>query len=135
MDYEKLMEAAREAVKRAYAPYSSVHVGAAVLTSSGKVYAGCNVENVSYGATICAERVAAVKAVSDGERKFKAIAVASDLREITPCGICRQFLTEFSDDMDIVTEDKDGGIIVHKLTDYLPDAFVSSFLNQPPSGD
>ena len=88
MDYEKLMEAAREAVKRAYAPYSSVHVGAAVLTSSGKVYAGCNVENVSYGATICAERVAAVKAVYDGERKFKAIAVASFLFEIMSCGIC-----------------------------------------------
>ena len=95
--FRKLLATAKKAQRRAHAPYSKFHVGAALLTKSGKVYTGCNVENASYGLTICAERVALTKAVSEGHRQFKAIAVVAPSASLSPCGACRQVLAEFGD--------------------------------------
>ena len=103
-----LIEEAKEARKLAYAPYSKFKVGAALLTKSGKIYTGCNVENASYGATVCAERVALFKAVSEGEREFEAIAIYVETENLTfPCALCRQVMYEFSPDMKIISANKD----------------------------
>ncbi len=100
MNYGELMAAAIESRKNSYSPYSHFKVGAAVLAESGKVYGGCNIENSSYGATNCAERTAIFKGVSQGERKFEAIAIVGgyddELQFCAPCGICRQVMLEFS---------------------------------------
>lgn len=96
----QLLEAARQAAKKAYAPYSHFPVGAALLTEGGEIITGANVENTSYGLTICAERSAIVRAVSEGHRRFKAIAIWADKMpngSVTPCGACRQVLAEFLD--------------------------------------
>ncbi len=104
MDHEKLLACAAQARKNAYAPYSHFTVGAALLADNGTVYGGCNVENASYGLTCCAERTALYKAVSDGVRTFRAIAVVGGneheeaVTSCPPCGICRQALAEFCDD-------------------------------------
>ncbi len=120
---QELIKMARDAMKNAYAPYSGFSVGAALLTESGKVYTGCNVENSSYGLTICAERVAVFKAVSEGEHQFLKIAIVSSSNELTfPCGACRQVLYEFADDMEIILENKEG-IYVTRLKDLLPKGF------------
>jgi len=95
-NFQKLFNSARRAIEKAYAPYSKAKVGAALLTSDGKVYSGCNVENASYGATICAERTAILKAVSEGRKKIKAILVVTNQKEIwPPCGMCLQVMAEF----------------------------------------
>jgi cytidine deaminase len=100
---KKLIEKAKEARERAYAPYSKYKVGAALLGSSGKIYTGCNVENNSYGATVCAERVAVFKAISEGEEKFLALVVFSDDDKMPyPCGLCRQVLWELAGDIKVV---------------------------------
>lgn len=100
----ELMNKALEAMRNAYTPYSHFNVGAALLAASGRIYLGCNVENASYGATICAERTALVKAISEGEREFVAIAIVCGARtRLFPCGICRQFLSEFGD-MDVLID-------------------------------
>jgi cytidine deaminase len=100
---ERLAKAALRARRQAYAPYSRFRVGAAVATRSGKVYTGCNVENASYGATICAERVAITKAVSEGHRRLTAVAIATGGKHpAPPCGICLQFMTEFAEDMPVI---------------------------------
>lgn len=110
----------------AYAPYSGFHVGAALRTRGGKVFLGCNVENSSFGAAICAERVAVYKAVSEGEGGFEAIAVVSrDDPRVMPCGICRQVLWELAGDIDVVI----GGVSsveVRKLSSLYPDPFQKS---------
>ena len=107
--YADLIAAAKDAMEKAYAPYSRFQVGAALLTASGRIFTGCNVENASYGATICAERTAVVKAISAGEGEFLAIAIASNGGKTTPpCGICRQVLAEFSEDVDIVLASDEG---------------------------
>jgi len=105
----RLVSAATEARRRAYAPYSGVRIGAAVLTRSGKVYAGCNVENSSFGLSNCAERTAIFKAVSEGERAIVAIAVVAESEELTrPCGACRQVMMQFNPRMKVLMRGMDG---------------------------
>jgi cytidine deaminase len=105
--HHKLISLAIEARERAYAPYSHFAVGAALLAESGRTYTGCNVENASYGLTICAERVAIFKAVSAGERAFSSIAIVTE-NGIAPCGACRQVLLEFGKDTQIIVADATG---------------------------
>ncbi len=122
---EKLVEKALEAQRYAYVPYSEFHVGAAVLADNGRIYTGCNIENSSYGATICAERTAIGKAVSEGARQILAIAVTSDSKVYTmPCGICRQVMSEFcSSDMPLYLSDRDGQFQQLKFSEILPHCF------------
>lgn len=131
MDYKKLVEMAYEAMEFAYVPYSKFNVGAALLTKSGKIYTGCNVECASFGATNCAERTAIFKAVSEGEREFAAIAIVSRTKDITyPCGICRQVISEFADgDMDIILA-KDMDYKVFKFSEIFPYTFDKSELDK-----
>ncbi|MCU0512872.1 MAG: cytidine deaminase [Anaerolineae bacterium] len=110
---ESLIQQAVAAAEQAYAPYSQYHVGAALLAADGRVYTGCNVENASYPASICGERTALVKAVSEGQRQFSALVVAT-VNGGTPCGICRQMLFEFAPDLRVVVVDF-GGHIHHDL--------------------
>ena len=122
-----LFDMAVKASDNAYAPFSHFHVGAALLASSGRAYTGVNVENSSFGATICAERTAFVKAISEGERDFTAIAArAADgkIAESLPCGICRQFMYEFSPDIFIITGTGREKLDVRKLSDLLPLGFA-----------
>ena len=122
--YRDLFIQAKQMLRNAYAPYSGFPVGAALLVKGeNKVFAGVNVENASFGATICAERTACVKAVSEGHRKFKAIAITSSSGTASPCGICRQFLSEFSIDMDVITGKDEDHLIVRRLSELLPDDF------------
>lgn len=124
MNYDSLVSKAKEAMKNAYTKYSGFNVGAALLTKSGKVYTGCNIENSSYGATICAERVAFVKAISDGEREFEAIAIVSSGGDYTyPCGICRQFMSEWGTDLKLIF-DNGSETKVYTLEQLLPEAFI-----------
>jgi cytidine deaminase len=120
---EDLMERAREYSKRAYAPYSGFSVGAALLTENGEVVGGCNVENASYGMSLCAERVAMSGAVLMGCRRPLAIAVAADSNAFCPpCGACRQFLSEFNNDIDVLLC-KDGNLTIYRLDSLLPHRF------------
>ncbi|MBR6801551.1 MAG: cytidine deaminase [Eubacteriaceae bacterium] len=124
----------KEAVKMldySYSPYSNYKVGAAILTDTGKIYTGCNIENASYGATICAERTAAVKAVSEGEKRFTAIAIAcSGSTFAYPCGICRQFLYEFCvPGMKLYLIKKDGETREELFEEMLPYGFRGSDIN------
>lgn len=123
MTDSELMAQAKEGMKQAYAPYSGFRVGAALLGMSGRVYTGCNIENASYGATVCAERTAIFKAISEGEREFDTIAiVCSEGRKAYPCGICLQVMSEFFSEGRILLEDA-GGIEEFRLQDLLPSAF------------
>ena len=109
IDYKLLMDTAKEASKKSYSPFSKFAVGAGVLTSSGKVYGGCNIENSSFGMTICAERCAIFKAVSDGEQEILAVAIYSPNEDdCYPCGACRQVMYEFQGEkeIEIITEEK-----------------------------
>lgn len=125
MDTRELLNKAKETMNNAYAPYSHFKVGAAILTEEGLVYTGCNVENASYGATICAERTAAVKAVSEGYIKFSKVAIVSSEGTYTyPCGVCRQFLSEFmTKDSLIIVEDEKEGIKEVPFKELLPLSF------------
>ena len=120
---QTLIAAARQARQNAYAPYSGFAVGAALRTRSGRVFTGSNVENVSYGLTICAERVAVAKAVSEGERDLEAIAVVSE-GAVTPCGACRQVLAEFNPDLRVILADVEGDPREFRLSELLPEAFL-----------
>ena len=121
--YDKLVAEAIEARDKAYAPYSKFRVGAALLGSDHKVYKGCNIENASFGATCCAERVAIFKAISGGQREFCAIAIVSDSRDITfPCGICRQVMVEFKIPK-IIVGDYNGNYKEYTIEDLMPHAF------------
>jgi cytidine deaminase len=125
---QELVQTALEARKWAYAPYSNYAVGAALITASGKVYDGCNIENAAYPDSICAERVAAFKAVSEGEREFAAIAVAT-VNGGTPCGSCRQVLAEFGLDARVIVVDADGNVTLETdVAGLLPGAFTSRSL-------
>lgn len=122
---EKLIEKAFEARENAYAPYSKFKVGAALLTANGKIYTGCNVENASYPVGICAERVAMSKAVADGEIKFSAIAVVgSSSSYCYPCGMCRQFMSEFcGEDFEIISLKSADDYKIIKMSELLPYTF------------
>lgn len=124
MSDEELMQAAREAAQFSYAPYSHFQVGAALLAKNGEVYTGCNVENASYGATICAERTAIFKAVSYGAREFCCIAVVAANGETAyPCGICLQVMSEFMPDGRILVEE-DGKMVSYFVKELLPKGFT-----------
>lgn len=119
-----LIRLAKEAMGHAYAPYSSFCVGACLEASDGTVYTGCNMENASYGATICAERVAFGKAISEGRRSFRAIGiVCSEGRKAYPCGICLQVISEFMPPDGIVFLEDQSGITQYQVKDLLPNAF------------
>jgi cytidine deaminase len=123
-DFKKLLESANRARKKAYAPYSRFSVGAALLTEDGKIYDGCNVENLSYGLTICAERVAVFSAIAAGSRNFTGLSLVADTPDpITPCGACRQVLYEFSPDLWVISTNLAGKQKKFRLRELLPDAF------------
>ena len=126
IDYQQLMDKAKEASKNSYSPFSRFAVGAAVLMSSGKIYQGCNVENSSFGLTICAERCAIFKAASEGEREILAIAIYSpNTDSCYPCGACRQVMYEFQTDnyeIDVITENSNM-LEIKKLSYFLPNGF------------
>jgi len=129
IDRDELLKMAVKARNNAYAPYSHFKVGATILTKNGKVYSGCNIENSSYGASICAERVALFKAVSEGEKEFLAIAIATDTKKpVMPCGICRQVLSEFAPNLKIYAINIDGKVKEALLDQILPDAFTKEDL-------
>lgn len=123
MDNQELFRIAKEASEKAYSPYSNIKVGAALLCKNGKIFTGVNVENSSYGGTICAERTAFVKAISEGEREFAKIAVGGSIKNLVPCGMCRQFMSEFGADLDIIYEDEDGNIVETTLGVLFPNEF------------
>jgi len=124
MDYKHLAESAIKAKQHAIPTYSNFFVGASLLTSEGKVYTGCNIESSSYSLTICAERNAIFKAVSEGEREFKAIAVAGDTEDyISPCGACRQVISDLCGEIDVILVNGNGDYIVKKTSELLPFAF------------
>ena len=121
----KLLLAATEAREQAYAPYSGgFKVGAAVLTEEGEIFSGCNVENASFGVTVCAERVAVFKAISKGHRKIQAVAiVAGSQNLVPPCGMCLQVISEFGDDADVIIANTVGDVTLCNMKDLLPRAF------------
>ena len=129
MNPQELIAQARAARKRAYAPYSRYKVGAALLGKSGQVYLGCNVENASYSHTVCAERTAALKAVSEGELEFEAMAVVTR-NGGSPCGACRQVLAEFAPDLIVYIADKNGEHRTTTLRQLLPDSFTPKHLEK-----
>ncbi|HQF41979.1 MAG TPA: cytidine deaminase [Ignavibacteriaceae bacterium] len=131
MDNNTLIQKAVEAKKNAHPPYSNFHVGAALLTEDDKIYTGCNVENSTFGLTLCAERTAIFKAMSEGERKFKAIAIASDSPDyITPCGACRQIISDHCGEIDIICTNAKGEYKIFKTSELLPHAFGDKDLNK-----
>ncbi|RBP45503.1 cytidine deaminase [Garciella nitratireducens] len=126
---KELLQKAKEGKEMAYVPYSKFPVGAALLTESGNIYIGCNIENASYGATNCAERTALFKAVSEGETNFRALAVVSNHSDYTfPCGICRQVIQEFAQDIEMIFENKEGNILTLTIKDLLPYPFKEDYL-------
>jgi cytidine deaminase len=126
---DALLAAARTARENAVAPFSHFRVGAAVRAKSGRVYSGCNVENASYGLTICAERVAIFKALSEGERGFDAIAVVTDAEKLTPpCGACRQIIWEFCGDAEVILGNLKSKTETHRMSALLPHPFDASNL-------
>jgi cytidine deaminase len=128
-DFDRLVAAARDARAHAVAPYSHFAVGAALLTADGRVFTGCNIENATFGLTMCAERVALFKALSEGERTFTAIAVVADTAEPTPpCGACRQLLWEYCGDIPVVLATPDAIVAQHNVRDLLPVPFDRRFL-------
>lgn len=126
IDYNYLINKAKEASKNAYTPYSKFKVGACVLTESDNIYTGCNFENASYGLSICAERNTIGSAVANGEYKIKAIAIYSpNMENCTPCGACRQVISEFKSDngTDVITE-QNGELVIHTIDELLPGGFT-----------
>ena len=125
MDFKELVEKAKRARGFSYSPYSKFRVGAALLTKTGKIYTGCNIENIGFSPTVCAERTAIFKAISEGEKEFDAIAVISDLETtVYPCGVCRQVMTEFfKPDTPIICADRNGEYKVLKFSEVMPFAF------------
>lgn len=128
-EYDPLVAAAKLARENAHAKFSDFKVGAALRAASGKVFGGCNVENATYGLTVCAERVAIFKAISEGERRFEAIAVVTDTDKLTPpCGACRQLIWEFCGDVPVVMANLKGKVEVQQMRELFPRPFDSSNL-------
>ncbi len=125
-EFIKLYKLASYVRKKAYAPYSNFKVGAALKTKKGQIYTGSNIENSSFGLTVCAERIAIFKAVNDGIRDFEFIAICAD-KEVFPCGACLQVMNEFSPEIKIILKVK-GKIKVYKLKELLPFGFEKNFL-------
>jgi cytidine deaminase len=124
---DALLASAREAMRLAYCPYSGFHVGAALETDDGAVFSGCNVENASYGGTICAERSAVVSAVSAGKRRFRRLVIVSDAAQpVAPFGYCRQFLAEFGLDLEVRSVGSSGVTTTWTLAALLPNAFTGA---------
>jgi cytidine deaminase len=124
ISYKSLLKQARTAQQHSFSPFSKFRVGAALLTKGGRVYKGCNVENSSYGLTMCAERTALFKAISEGERKFTAMALATDEKGFTtPCGACRQVMMDLAGNIDVIMSDGSGEIKIVKMLDLLPHPF------------
>ena len=125
IDFKNLMDKAKDASQKSYSPFSRFAVGAAVMCTSGKIYSGCNIENSSFGLTICAERCAIFKAISEGEREILAVAIYSPNEDdCYPCGACRQVMYEFQGEreIEIITEEK-GELNIKKMSDFLPFGF------------
>jgi cytidine deaminase len=132
-DVDDLVAAARRARERAHAAFSSFKVGAALETAAGDVVSGCNIENATYGLTMCAERVALFKALSDGHRAFRRIAVVADTKAPTPpCGACRQLLWEFGGDLEVILANLENVTVRYPLSELLPHPFDGRFLRSPP---
>jgi cytidine deaminase len=127
---KELVELAQQARGFAYAPYSKFRVGAVVECSDGRIFTGCNVENASYGLTMCAERVALGKAISEGAKEFTRIAVIADAQApVPPCGACRQVISELCGaQVEVIMSDLNGKIETHTISQLLPEAFDKSFL-------
>ena len=126
---DDLLTAALAARGNAHAPLSQFAVGAAIEDHSGRIHTGCNIENISYGLTLCAERVAIFKALSEGSRRFRRIAVAADSQKLAPpCGACRQILWEFCGDIEVLLTNLSGAVETHRLTDLFPRPFDASVL-------
>lgn len=132
MDIEQLIDEAKEARKQAYVPYSKFAVGAALLTENGKVYRGCNIENAAYSMANCAERTVFFKAISEGEKNFKLLAVVADTdRPCSPCGACRQVISEFCPpDMKVVLTNLKGDLLETTVKELLPGAFNAGDLHE-----
>ena len=128
-DSDRLLAAARKAFDGAIADYSQFKVGAALETAGGEIVSGCNIENASYGLTMCAERVAMFKALSDGHRDFRRIVIVANTETPTPpCGACRQILWEFGGNLEVLLANLDGVQATHRMADLLPGAFDRRFL-------
>ncbi|HAL56106.1 MAG TPA: cytidine deaminase [Bacteroidetes bacterium] len=129
--YQELLQVALRAKRKAHVPYSHFHVGAALLASNGHIYSGCNIEISSYGLTICAERTAIFKAISEGEKRFRALAVVSDDPGFTPpCGACRQVLLDLAGNIDFIMVNGKGRTKTLKLVELLPHAFGNANLQR-----
>ena len=128
-EHDAVVEAARQARENAHAPFSNFRVGAALRATSGRVFGGCNVENATYGLTVCAERIAIFKAISEGERGFDAISVVTDTDMLTPpCGACRQLIWEFCGDVPVILANLKGKTEVFQMRELFPKPFDSSNL-------
>ena len=128
-EYEALITAAKQARENAHAAYSNFRVGAALRAVSGRIFGGCNVENATYGLTVCAERVALFKAISEGERGFDAIAVVTDTDLLTPpCGACRQLIWEFCGDIPVILANLKGKVEITPMKELFPKPFDASSL-------
>lgn len=127
--HSKLVEAAKAARENAHAPFSNFRVGSALRAKSGRIYTGCNIENATYGLTMCAERVAIYKAISEGERGFDAIVVMADTPTPTaPCGACRQLIWEFCGDIEVILANPNGKVETVRMSALFPKPFDASFL-------
>jgi len=135
MEERELIALAKKAKENAYAPYSGFRVGAALITKEGEIFSGCNVENVSFSLTNCAERTAVFSAVAAGYRDFVALAVTSDSEKFTfPCGACRQVLIEFNPDMKIIMGNINDEYMIEKVSNLLPCFFHEESLGKPKGG-
>ena len=131
MTYKALAKRALAARRFSHSPFSHFRVGAAVLTSTGRVFTGCNIENSSYSLTICAERTALFKGVSEGHKKFRAIAIAADRKNLTPpCGACRQVIVDLAGDIDVILVNRHGTMKVFTMKQLLPHAFTKKDLDK-----